>query len=80
MDWTSVKEKLPDVHKEVIVATNEGRVKSAIYMGNGKWNTFLSVTHWMLYPTPPSVTANVVVDASTPVEAPKKKRGRPKKV
>ena len=79
MDWINVKDKLPEVHKEVIVATNEGRVRAAIYMGNSKWNTFLSVAYWMPYPAPPSVTTDVAVEVAAPVETPKKKRGRPKK-
>jgi hypothetical protein len=74
MDWISVKDRLPDKFKEVIVATEGGRVKSVIYAGDDKWNTFLNITHWMEYPEAPEV--DVVVD----VEEPVKKRGRKKKV
>jgi hypothetical protein len=74
MDWISVKDRLPDKFKEVIVATEGGRVKSAIYAGDDKWNTFLNITHWMEYPEAPEV--DVVVDVEEPVN----KRGRKKKV
>ena len=73
MDWTSVKDRLPEKFKEVIVATEDGRVKSAIYAGGDKWNTFLNITHWMEYPEAPYV---VVSDEEEPI----KKRGRRKKV
>ena len=74
MDWINVNDKLPEKYKEVIVASNEGHVRAAIYMGVGKWNTFLPITYWMPFPTPPDGLTKVVV------EEPKKKRGRPKKV
>ena len=47
MDWISVKDRLPDNFHEVIIATDDSRVKSAMHMVDGKWNTFLNVTHWM---------------------------------
>ena len=80
MDWINIKDKQPTQYQEVIVTSNEGVVKSAIYMGGGKWNTFVPVSYWMPYPNPPAVTSDVVVEVSAPTEAPKKKRGRPKKV
>ena len=73
MDWINVKDRLPDNFHEVIVTTDDGRVKSAMYMFDGKWNTFLNVTHWMEYPEAPEV---VVSDEEEPI----KKRGRKKKV
>ena len=75
MDWISVKDRLPNNFNEVIVATDDGRVKSAVYMSNGKWNTFLNITHWMEYPEAPEVD---VVDGTE--EEPIKKRGRKKEV
>lgn len=76
MDWIDVKDRLPDQYHEVIIATDDGRVKSAMYMLNGKWNTFLNITHWMEYPDAPKVD---VVD-DTEEEPVKKRRGRKKKV
>ena len=73
MDWINIKDKLPEQYKEVIIASNEGRVRSAIYMGNGKWSTFLQVAYWMNYPIAPDGLEAITV------EEPKKKRGRPKK-
>lgn len=74
MDWININDKQPELHQEVIVASSEGRVKSAIYIGNMKWSTYVPVFYWMPYPEPP-----IVVEDAT-VEVPKKKRGRPKKV
>lgn len=73
MDWISVKDRLPDNFHEVIIATDDSRVKSAMHMVDGKWNTFLNVTHWMEYPEAPEV---VVSDEEEPI----KKRGRKSKV
>lgn len=77
MDWINIKDQLPKQYEEVIIASNEGRVRAAIYMGNGKWNTFLPVAYWMPYPSAP--TESVQTAEAPAVEAPKKKRGRPKK-
>ena len=74
MDWINVKDRLPDKYCEVIIASDDGTVKSAVYMSNGKWNTFLNVTHWMEYPDAPEVDS--VVDTEEQI----KKRGRKKKV
>ena len=72
MDWININDKTPNMYQEVIIASSEGRVKAAIYLGNGKWNTFLQITHWMPMPKAPSVEKAVI-------EENKKKRGRPKK-
>lgn len=72
MDWININDKKPEPYQEVLVCSTEGHVKSAIYMG-GKWNTFLEVAYWMPMPAPPDGLSVV------PIEAPKKKRGRPKK-
>ena len=77
MEWININDKKPNPYQEVIICSNEGRVKSAIYMRDGKWNTFIPVVYWMPYPNPPVATTNTT---EAPVEAPKKKRGRPKKV
>lgn len=74
MDWININDRLPQQYVEVIVCSNEGRVRAAIYMGGGKWNTFLPVVYWMPMPTPPDGLVE------SPVEEPKKKRGRKKKV
>ena len=74
MDWISVKDRLPNKYCEVIIATDDGTVKSAVYLPNGKWNTFLNITHWMEYPEAPEVD---VVDVE---DEPIKRRGRKKKV
>ena len=73
MDWINVKDRLPEKFKEVIIATDDGVVKSAIYAGGDKWNTFLNITHWMEYPKAPEV---IVSDEEEPI----KRRGRRKKV
>ena len=75
MEWINIKDTMPPPYQEVIIASNENRVKSAIYMGNGKWNTFVQIVAWMPYPDPPKSFTK-----ETTTEAPKKKRGRPKKV
>ena len=75
MDWISVKDRMPDKYCEVIIASDDGAVKSAVYMSNGKWNTFLNVTHWMEYPEAPECYDVVDVE-----EEPIKRRGRKKKV
>jgi hypothetical protein len=74
MDWINIADKQPDEYKEVIICSDEGKVKSAIYVGNGKWNTFLKVTYWMPMPEAP-----VMTNEEVSVEPVKKKRGRPKK-
>jgi hypothetical protein len=74
MDWISVKDRLPNNFNEVIVATDDGRVKSAVYMSNGKWNTFLNITHWMEYPEAPEIDVEIEVEE----EQAKKRCGRKK--
>ena len=76
MNWININEKLPSQFEEVIIATNTGNVKSAKYLGDGKFTTYLTVTHWMPMPEAPSKD----VDDDTVVEPIKKRRGRPKKV
>lgn len=73
MDWINVKDKSPDKYQKVIVALDDGKVKSAMYMDNGKWATFMNVIYWMPYPKAPEIN----VSSNEPV---KKKRGRKKKV
>ena len=76
MDWINVNEQSPAPYQEVIICSNERRVKAATYLGDGKYNTFLQVVYWQPMPMPPEIL-NEVNDA--PVEPVKKKRGRPKK-
>lgn len=78
MNWINVNEKLPTKYAEVIVCSRDGAVKSAVYLDNGKWTTYIPVTHWMSYPEPP-VIENEDKKEEKPVEPVKKKRGRPKK-
>ncbi len=72
MDWIDAKTQPPKVYQEVIICSDEGKVKSATYLGNGKYNTFLNVEWWQPYPEPPKM---IVVETEAP-----KKRGRPKKI
>lgn len=76
MDWININGKEPDAFQEVIICSSMGKVKSAIYMGKGKWNTFADVVYWMPFPESPIK----FVEDEAPVEpVVKKKRGRPKK-
>ena len=75
MDWINVKDHPPKPFEEVIICSNLGHVKSAIYMGNGKWNTFCEVVLWQPFPESPIKPES----DEAPVEPVKKKRGRPKK-
>lgn len=74
MDWININEKQPEKYKEIIVCSSEGRVKAAMYMGDGKFNTFVPVAFWMPFPSAPD---NLEVISTEPL---KKKRGRKKKV
>ena len=76
MDWINIKDKQPNPFQEVIICSSDGHVKSAIYMNNLKWSTFVEVSYWQPFPNPPD-TLNETNEA--PVEPVKKKRGRPKK-
>ena len=75
MNWINVNTKPPEKFEEVIVATDTGKVKSAIYTGNGKFTTYMNVTHWMPMPKAPEAIEEAEVE-----EPVKKRRGRPKKV
>ena len=70
MGW--IYDRPPADYKEVIICTTEGKVKAAIYLGNGTWNTFLQVACWQPLPEAPESLKASNVDAP-------KKRGRPKK-
>lgn len=74
MEWIAIRDRFPEKFSEVIVCTNEGRVKSAIYMGDGKFNTFMPIVYWMPMPEAPKFENTEKV-----IEPIKKKRGRPKK-
>lgn len=75
MDWNKLPEQEPKKYEEVIVALDDGKVKTAIYMGNHKWSTYCNVVLWM--PMPESPIDKFVYSEDEPV---KKKRGRKKKV
>lgn len=77
MDWININDNPPAKYQEVIICSNDGQVKSATYMGNGTFSTYLKVVYWMSMPTPPS---ELPQDEPKPTPEPaKKKRGRPKK-
>ena len=78
MDWIDVTKQLPTPFQEVIVCSDENKVKAAVYLDNNKWSTFLHVTHWQPYPDPPERIIEKPTEEA-PVETAKKKRGRPKK-
>ena len=71
MDWININDCLPEKYQDVIVCTDTGRVKTALHMGNGKFDTYMKVLYWMDMPEAPKMEV-----AEEPV---KKKRGRPKK-
>lgn len=76
MNWIDIAHEMPVKYEEVIIASNDGTVKSATHIGGGKFTTYLTVTHWMHMPEPPKVEQCTEVAEEQPV---KKKRGRPKK-
>ena len=76
MEWISIKDKTPELYKEYIICSNEGYVKTAVYIGDGKWSTYTPVAYWMPMPAP-SVKASENTTLEEPV---KKRRGRPKKI
>lgn len=45
MDWININDKWPEKYQDVIICTNEGIVKSALHMGNAKFNTYLQVVY-----------------------------------
>ena len=76
MEWINITDKSPDKYQEVIVCSNDNKIKSAIYMGNGKWSTYLKVDYWQPLPKAP----NREIATSVEEKPTKKKRGRPKKI
>lgn len=72
MNWINVKTQLPERYQQIIICSDEGRVKSATYLGDGKYNTFLNVVYWQPFPEAPENIENGEVEAV-------KKRGRKKK-
>ena len=71
MEWINAKEQPPKPYQEIMICSDEGKVKPATYLGNGKYNTFLNVEWWQEYPAPP---ATIVNETTAP-----KNRGRPRK-
>lgn len=74
MDWININDKWPEKYQDVIICSNTGVVKSAMYLGNKKFATYLKVVYWMNMPEAPKIETVEIEDK--PV---KKKRGRPKK-
>ena len=74
--WNKLPEQEPQKYKEVIVALDDGKVKTAVYMGNSKWSTYCTVVMWTDMPASP-IQPCEHKEAEEPV---KKKRGRKKKV
>ena len=72
-NWIHINEQSPDKYQEVIICSDEDRVKSAMYLGNGKWSTYLTVEYWQPFPEAPK-RENVTTETEAP-----KKRGRKKK-
>lgn len=74
MDWININDHLPEKYQDVIVCTDTGRVKAALHMGNGKFDTYMKVLYWMPMPEAPKIETVEIKE-----EQAKKKRGRPKK-
>ena len=74
MDWINIADRLPEKYQDVIVCTDTGRIKAALHMGNGKFDTYMKVLYWMPMPEAPKIEVTEVIE-----EPVKKKRGRPKK-
>lgn len=71
-----IPDQEPKQYEEVIVCSDEGKVKSAAYLGNGKWSTYLVVALWTEMPKAPiDLLSGVDGTDSEP-----KKRGRKKKI
>lgn len=77
MNWININDDKPKRYETVIISSVDGIVKPATYFDNGKFDTYLDVTHWMHMPEPPKIEEREDVIKDQPI---KKKRGRPKKV
>lgn len=75
MNWIKLSEEQPKKYQEVIICTDQKHIKSAIYIGDGKFSTFTNVVAWSV-PEPPNWLEDPEVEVTEPI---KKKRGRPKK-
>lgn len=66
--WISVKERLPEVGKCVLIYSNAGRVAEGQYTVTQNWVQFrwsaakVNVTHWMPLPKPPEEVKEVTED------------------
>lgn len=67
--WISIEQQLPPEKMKVLGYTDENNYKVVTYY-NGKFDTYTKILFWTNLPSPPNTTE---------IEAPKKKRGRPKK-
>ena len=75
-DWIKPSDKEPDKYQDVLICTEDLKVKAVMYMGAGKWSTYCKVIGWMPFPEP----MKKVPEESKDVVAQPKKRGRKKKI
>lgn len=66
MEWNNVSEMTPNEGEEVIVYTDDDKMRICLY-SRGRFSTYLKVTHWSKKPNGPQKEA-----------MPEKRRGRPK--
>lgn len=66
MEWNNVSEITPNEGQEVIVYTDDDKMRICMY-SRGRFSTYLKVTHWREKPDAPKKTSAV-----------EKRRGRPK--
>lgn len=75
--WKRFPEEEPDKYEEVNICTDDGKVKSATYIGNYKWNTYCKVVLWQPLPEVP-IELLKKMEIDLPKSEPKLKRGRRK--
>lgn len=51
-EWNNVKDNPPPEGKDLLVYTENDKIRVATYF-NGRWNTYLKVTHWQKTPKKP---------------------------
>lgn len=76
MEWIKLSDKKPKKNEEVIIASEEGIIKTVAYRGNDQFTTYLKVAYWMELPELPKDVCNCMNEIIQGT----KKRGRPKKV
>ena len=75
MEWIKVTDKEPDKYQDVLVCTEDFKVKAVMYMGAGKWSTYCKIIGWMPFPEPMKEVPEESKDAAVQP----KRRGRKKK-